>query len=56
MIFGLGIGFVLKNGVFFGGLDILSIIIWKKMGCFVGLILIYFNVLIVFVVGYLFGW
>jgi len=55
-ISGSGIGFVLKNGVSSGGLDILSITIRKKTGRSVGSISIYFNALIVFVAGYLFGW
>ena len=53
-ISGSGIGFVLKRG-FFWGLDILSITI-RKTGRSVGSISIYFNALIVFVAGYLFGW
>ena len=47
--------FCFKNGVSSGGLDILSITI-RKNGRSVGSISIYFNALIVFVAGYLFGW
>lgn len=55
-IMGAGIGFALKNGLSSGGLDIFSIAIQKKTGRSVGSISIYFNVLIIFVAGYLFGW
>ncbi|EOL44755.1 hypothetical protein RV11_GL002505 [Enterococcus phoeniculicola] len=55
-VMGVGIGFALKNGLSSGGLDILSITIRKKTGRSVGSISIYFNVLIVFVAGILFGW
>lgn len=56
VVMGLGIGLVLRNGLLLGGLDIVSIMICKKIGKLIGFILIYFNVLIVFVVGILFGW
>ena len=55
-VMGVGIGFALKNGLSSGGLDILSITIRKKTGRSIGSISIYFNVLIVFVAGILFGW
>ncbi|KAF1297313.1 hypothetical protein BAU15_11215 [Enterococcus sp. JM4C] len=55
-VMGFGIGFALKNGLSSGGLDILSITIRKKTGRSVGSISIYFNALIVFVAGLLFGW
>lgn len=55
-VMGAGIGFALKNGLSSGGLDIFSITIRKKTGRSVGSISIYFNALIVFVAGYLFGW
>ncbi|MGM0123279.1 YitT family protein [Enterococcus sp. AZ194] len=55
-VMGVGIGFALKNGLSSGGLDILSITIRKKTGRSVGSISIYFNALIVFVAGVLFGW
>lgn len=55
-IMGAGIGFALKNGLSSVGLDIFSIVIQKKTGRSVGSISIYFNVLIIFVAGYLFGW
>lgn len=55
-VMGYGIGFALKNGLSSGGLDIFSITIQKKTGRSVGAISIYFNALIVFVAGYLFGW
>ncbi|MGG5340047.1 YitT family protein [Enterococcus mundtii] len=53
---GVGIGLALKNGLSSGGLDIVSITIRKKTGRSIGSISIYFNVLIVFVAGLLFGW
>lgn len=53
---GVGIGLALKNGLSSGGLDIVSITIRKKTGRSVGSISIYFNALIVFVAGLLFGW
>ncbi|MBP2100094.1 YitT family protein [Enterococcus rivorum] len=55
-VMGAGIGFALKNGLSSGGLDIFSITIRKKTGRSVGSISIYFNALIIFVAGYLFGW
>lgn len=55
-VMGAGIGFALKNGLSSGGLDIFSITIRKKTGKSVGSISMYFNALIVFVAGYLFGW
>lgn len=55
-VMGSGIGFALKNGLSSGGLDIFSITIRKKTGRSIGSISIYFNALIVFVAGYLFGW
>ena len=55
-VMGSGIGFALKNGLSSGGLDIFSITIRKKTGRSVGSISIYFNALIIFVAGYLFGW
>lgn len=55
-VMGTGIGFSLKNGLSSGGLDIFSITIRKKTGKSIGSISIYFNLLIVFVAGYLFGW
>ncbi|WP_086349212.1 YitT family protein [Candidatus Enterococcus clewellii] len=55
-VMGAGIGFALKNGLSSGGLDIFSITIRKKTGRSIGSISIYFNALIVFVAGYLFGW
>lgn len=51
-----GIGLALKNGLSSGGLDIVSITIRKKTGRSIGSISIYFNALIVFVAGLLFGW
>lgn len=53
---GAGIGLALKNGLSSGGLDIVSITIRKKTGRSIGSISIYFNALIVFVAGLLFGW
>ena len=53
---GVGIGLALKNGLSSGGLDIVSITILKKSGLSIGSISIYFNALIVFVAGLLFGW
>lgn len=53
---GVGIGLALKNGLSSGGLDIVSITIRKKTGRSIGSISIYFNALIVFVAGLLFGW
>ncbi|MGX7352657.1 YitT family protein [Enterococcus canis] len=53
---GAGIGFALRNGLSSGGLDIISITIRKKTGRTIGSISIYFNVVIVFVAGFLFGW
>lgn len=53
---GLGIGLALRNGLSSGGLDIVSITIRKKTGKSIGSISIYFNALIVFVAGILFGW
>ncbi|MFV0560700.1 MAG: YitT family protein [Enterococcus sp.] len=53
---GTGIGLALKNGLSSGGLDIVSITIRKKTGKSIGSISIYFNALIVFVAGLLFGW
>ena len=53
---GLGIGLVLRNGISSGGLDIVSITIRKKTGKSIGSISIYFNAMIVFVAGLLFGW
>jgi len=55
-VMGSGIGFALKNGLSSGGLDIFSITIRKKTGRSVGSISMYFNGLIIFVAGYLFGW
>lgn len=55
-VMGAGIGFALKNGLSSGGLDIFSITIRKKTGRNIGSISIYFNALIIFVAGYLFGW
>lgn len=55
-VMGSGIGFALKNGLSSGGLDIFSITIRKKTGRSIGSISIYFNALIIFVAGYLFGW
>ena len=55
-VMGAGIGFALKNGLSSGGLDIFSITIRKKTGRSIGSISIYFNALIIFVAGYLFGW
>ncbi|MBL1230073.1 YitT family protein [Enterococcus sp. BWB1-3] len=55
-VMGSGIGFALKNGLSSGGLDIFSITIRKRTGRSVGSISIYFNALIIFVAGYLFGW
>ncbi|MGM0218095.1 YitT family protein [Enterococcus sp. AZ126] len=55
-VMGSGIGFALKNGLSSGGLDIFSITIRKKTGRSVGSISMYFNALIIFVAGYLFGW
>ena len=52
----IGIGLALRNGLFSGGLDIVSITIRKKTGKSIGSISIYFNALIVFVAGILFGW
>ena len=52
---GLGIGPALRNGLSSGGLDIVSITI-RKTGKSIGSISIYFNALIVFVAGILFGW
>ena len=55
-VMGSGIGFALKNGLSSGGLDIFSITIRKKTGRSIGSISMYFNGLIIFVAGYLFGW
>lgn len=55
-IIGIGIGYTLKNGLSSGGLDILSLTIRKKTGKSVGSISIMFNIVIVFLAGYLFGW
>ena len=55
-VMGLGIGLALRNGLSSGGLDIVSITIRKKTGKSIGSISIYFNALIVFVAGILFGW
>lgn len=53
---GFGIGFALKNGISSGGLDIISITIRKKTGKTIGSISIFFNVLVIFGAGVLFGW
>lgn len=53
---GFAVGFALKNGLSSGGLDIITVTIRKRTGRTVGSISIYFNVLIVFVAGLLFGW
>ncbi|MGX7198434.1 YitT family protein [Enterococcus nangangensis] len=55
-LMGIGIGYTLKNGLSSGGLDIISLTIRKKTGKSVGSISIMFNVVIVFLAGYLFGW
>lgn len=55
-ISGAGIGFALRNGLSSGGLDIFSITIRKRTGKTIGSVSIYFNAVIVFVAGYLFGW
>ncbi|PQG62012.1 YitT family protein [Enterococcus faecium] len=52
----MGLGLALRNGLSSGGLDIVSITIRKKTGKSIGSISIYFNALIVFVAGILFGW
>lgn len=55
-IMGFGIGFALKNGLSSGGMDIISITIRQKTGKTVGSISIFFNVIIMFLAGILFGW
>ncbi|SKA05869.1 Uncharacterized membrane-anchored protein YitT, contains DUF161 and DUF2179 domains [Pilibacter termitis] len=53
---GVGIGYALRNGLSSGGLDIVSLSIRKKTGHSVGTISTIFNLGIMLVAGYLFGW
>lgn len=53
---GLGTGLALKNEMSTGGLDIISIVLRKKLGKSVGTINIAFNILVVLGAGCLFGW
>ena len=53
---GVGTGLALKNGMSTGGLDIISIVLRKKLGKSVGTINIAFNILVVLGAGCLFGW
>ncbi len=56
ILIGTGIGYTLRNGLSSGGLDIISLTIRKYTGKTVGSISIIFNVIIIFIAGYLFGW
>ena len=53
---GVGTGLALKNEMSTGGLDIISIVLRKKLGKSVGTINIAFNILVVLGAGCLFGW
>lgn len=53
---GAGVGLALKNGLSSGGLDIISLTIRKKTGRSVGSLAIFFNIIIMFAAGALFGW
>ncbi|MBA1434605.1 YitT family protein [Bombilactobacillus bombi] len=53
---GVGTGLALKNELSTGGLDIISIVLRKKIGKSVGSINIAFNILVVLGAGCLFGW
>ena len=53
---GVGIGYALKNGLSSGGLDFVSIAIRKRTGKTIGSISIFFNIVILFAAGILFGW
>ncbi|KRO18174.1 YitT family protein [Lacticaseibacillus saniviri] len=53
---GLGTGFALRNGISTGGLDILGIVLRKKTGRSVGTINIAFNILIIFLAGFVNDW
>lgn len=53
---GVGTGLALKNEMSTGGLDIISIVLRKKLGKSIGTINIAFNVLVVVGAGFLFGW
>lgn len=53
---GVGTGFALKSGISTGGLDIIGIIVRKKTGHSFGTINIFFNLIIVSVAGFIFGW
>ncbi|MFU1814688.1 YitT family protein, partial [Enterococcus faecium] len=46
----------LKNGLSSGGLDFVSIAIRKRTGKTIGSISIFFNIVILFAAGILFGW
>ncbi|MDR0690901.1 MAG: YitT family protein [Streptococcaceae bacterium] len=56
VINGVGIGYVLRNGLSSGGLDIVSLSIQKKTGSNVGVISMSFNAVIVTLAGFLFDW
>ncbi|MFD1471239.1 YitT family protein [Companilactobacillus mishanensis] len=53
---GFGTGMALRNGISTGGIDIIGIILRKKTGKSVGTINILFNLLIIALAGFLFGW
>lgn len=53
---GVGVGFSFKFRIFSGGIDIISLIIRKKIGRDVGSIFFIINGIILLFVGFLFGW
>ena len=56
MINGLGTGFALKNGISTGGLDIVGIVVQKKIGTSYGKVSIFINLVIIAAAGIAFGW
>ncbi|GAB2024156.1 YitT family protein [Lactovum odontotermitis] len=56
VLMGLGVGYVLRNGISSGGTDIVSLIVKKRTGMTVGFLSTIVNGVIIITAGALFGW
>lgn len=56
LINGMGTGFALRNNLSTGGLDIIGIVLRRKTGTTVGTVNIAFNILIIFLAGFVNDW